>query len=126
MIGYVTVGSSDLARARAFYDKVLGELGGKHIFTNERMVAWAGNGQMFMACTPYDKNDPQPGNGVMVALAGSSKDHVAKVWQTALDAGGTDEGAPGFRTDNFYGAYFRDPDGNKFAVFTMASTTAAT
>ena len=117
MIGYVTVGSSDLERSRAFFDTVLAELGAKRVFNNERQSAWRAGKQMLMACIPYDKNDPSVGNGTMVALQAESKEHVARVWQTALDAGAADEGAPGFRTDTFYGAYFRDPDGNKFAVF---------
>ena len=38
----------------------------------------------------------------------------------AISLGASDEGAPGLRGDTFYGAYFRDPDGNKLAVFDKA------
>jgi lactoylglutathione lyase len=37
----------------------------------------------------------------------------------ALASGGSCEGAPGLRPEyhaHYYGAYFRDPDGNKLAV----------
>ena len=124
MIGYVTVGSNDLDRSEAFYDKVLGELGAKRLFRNERMVGWTANQQMLMACTPYDKNEPKPGNGPMVALTAPSREAVEKTYNTALANGGADEGAPGFRTDTFYGAYFRDPDGNKFFVYAIAKKDA--
>jgi hypothetical protein len=36
-----------------------------------------------------------------------------------MSAGAKDEGAPGLRTHyhpNYYGAYLRDPDGNKICV----------
>jgi predicted lactoylglutathione lyase len=55
----------------------------------------------------------------MVSLAAPSREVVDKVHKKALSLGATDEGAPGLRGDTFYGAYFRDLDGNKFCVFKM-------
>lgn len=121
MIGYVTVGVSDLERAKTFYDTVLAELGAKRTWSNERMAGWGvGQGSpMLMATMPHDGKAATHGNGTMVALAASSKELVEKIYATALAAGGKDEGAPGLRSDNFYGAYFRDPDDNKIAAFYM-------
>ena len=124
MIGYVTVGSSDLERSARFFDAVLSELGAKQQWSNERMIVWGGNGPSLMACTPYDEKPTSIGNGTMVALAASDQDHVQKVYEIALANGGTDEGGPGFRGPEemgFYGAYFRDPDGNKFCAFCVVS-----
>jgi catechol 2,3-dioxygenase-like lactoylglutathione lyase family enzyme len=118
MIGYVTIGSNDLERAKGFYDVVLAELGGKRSFGFDRMQGYsAGNGPMIAVCLPYDEQPATVGNGMMVSLAAPSKALVHKVHATALAAGATDEGAPGPRGDTFYGAYFRDLDGNKFCVF---------
>ncbi len=122
MIGYVTLGTNDLERAGAFYDALLGELGAKRMMTNERMIIWGTQpGQpMLSVCIPYDEAPATTGNGVMVALNGESRAKVDALHAKALELGGTDEGAPGTRGgDHFYGAYFRDLDGNKFISFIM-------
>jgi predicted lactoylglutathione lyase len=54
---------------------------------------------------------------MMVSLAAPSEELVQKVHAKALASGAADEGAPGLRGETFYGAYFRDLDGNKFCVF---------
>lgn len=73
----------------------------------------------FVICKPYDGRPHEPGNGQMIAFSAPSRGVVRRVYQTALSCGGTSEGAPGLRPEyhaNYYGAYFRDPDGNKFCV----------
>ncbi|WP_422396671.1 hypothetical protein [Sphingomonas ginsenosidivorax] len=50
----------------------------------------------------------------------ATRGDVDAIHAKALELGGTDEGAPGIRGDDpdgFYGAYFRDLDGNKLTVF---------
>src|SRR5581483_7700096 len=120
MIGYVTVGTNDFETAKTFYDAVLGELGGSRTMTTDRIQGYgAAGGPMLALCKPYDGKSATIGNGMMVALAAPSKEKVAEVHAKALAVGASDEGAPGFRGDTFYGAYFRDLDGNKLCVFTM-------
>jgi catechol 2,3-dioxygenase-like lactoylglutathione lyase family enzyme len=121
MIGYVMVGSNDLPRAAAFYDVVLKELGGERSWAAEKYIGWASSakGPIFMVCRPYDGKPATFGNGTMIALAAASRDQVDRAHARALAQGGKDEGAPGPRGDNFYGAYFRDLDGNKICVFLM-------
>jgi predicted lactoylglutathione lyase len=55
----------------------------------------------------------------MVAIAVNSRDLVDRLYRKALELGGTDEGPPGPRFENFYAAYFRDLDGNKLNAFFM-------
>jgi predicted lactoylglutathione lyase len=119
MIGYVTLGTNDMARAARFYDALLAELGGKRAMEMETFIAWAtGPGQpMVSIIKPYDKQAATVGNGVMVALAASSKAQVDALHKKALSLGAKDEGAPGPRGDGFYAAYFRDLDGNKLNAF---------
>ncbi|HSM94626.1 MAG TPA: VOC family protein [Rhizomicrobium sp.] len=118
MIGYVTIGTNDLERAKKFYGALAEELGGKPTFSNERMQGYGSKGGAMLAvCTPYDGKSATGGNGTMVSLAAPSKELVDKVHARALSMGAKDEGAPGLRGDTFYGAYFRDPDGNKLCVF---------
>ena len=119
MIGYVTLGTNDLARAAAFYDALLAELGAKRIMEYERGIAWGvsmdkpGLGIL----TPFDGKPATVGNGVMVALAAASREQVERVHRKALELGARDEGPVGPRSDGFYAGYFRDPDGNKLNVF---------
>ena len=120
MLGYVTIGANDFEKSKIFYDKVLVRLGGKRGMSGERMQGYVGaNGPMIMLCKPFDGKAATPGNGTMFALAAPSREVVEKVHADALAAGGADEGAAGERMPGFYGAYFRDPDGNKFCVFKM-------
>jgi catechol 2,3-dioxygenase-like lactoylglutathione lyase family enzyme len=119
MIGYATLGSNDFEKAKAFYDVVLAELGGKRTMTQDRIQGYGsvGGGAMLAVCKPYDGKPATPGNGVMISLSAPSRQVVDKVHATALAQGGTDEGPPGLRGETFYGAYFRDLDGNKLCVF---------
>jgi predicted lactoylglutathione lyase len=70
---------------------------------------------------PYNKQPAVAGNGNMSAIAMDSRAKVDAFYNKAIELGGTDEGAPGLRGEEgdqaFYGAYFRDLDGNKLAAF---------
>ena len=125
MIGYVTVGTNDLERARSFYDTVMAELGAKRGMETETFTMWStGPGSPALgAIKPFDGNPATPGNGAMVSLAVSSRELVDKVHATALAACASEEGAPGLGGDEemgFYAGYFRDLDGNKLNVFNFA------
>lgn len=122
MIGYVTLGTNDFDKAAAFYDTVLAVMGGKRTMEGENFIAW-GNSPTQAAVSiikPFDGNAACVGNGMMVALAVNSHELVDQVYAKALDAGGTDEGAPGERFPGFYAGYFRDLDGNKLNAFCMS------
>lgn len=120
MIGYVTIGANDFEKAKAFYDVVLADLGGKRTISLDRIQFYGSpRGAALAVCKPYDEHKATIGNGMMVALSAPSREQVDKTYATALANGATDEGAPGPRTDTFYGAYFRDLDGNKVCVFKM-------
>jgi catechol 2,3-dioxygenase-like lactoylglutathione lyase family enzyme len=122
MIGYVTVGTNDLNKAAAFYDKICGELGMGRFMANERFIAWGGpgSGAGFSVALPYDGKPMSVGNGVMAAFGAKDKAQVDRVHKLALSLGGSCEGPPGQRFENFYAAYFRDPEGNKLNAFVMA------
>ena len=122
MIGYATIGTNDLDRATKFYDAVLATLGGGRTFANgDRMQFYGSKGTpaMIAVSKPYDEKPATVGNGSMFGLPAASKEQVDAAYAAAMAAGGTDDGAPGQRLPTFYGAYFRDPDGNKICVFKM-------
>jgi len=127
MIGYVTLGSDDMPRARAYYDELFGSIGAKRImeFGDDLggFTMWGtGLDKPGVAVTnPYNKQPAAAGNGNMTAIAMNSRSKVDQFYNKAIELGGTDEGPPGLRGDEgpqaFYGAYFRDLDGNKLAAF---------
>ena len=121
MIGYATLGTNDLERAKGFYDALFGELGVKRMMEMEHMVGW-GTGfdkPMVAAIKPHDGNAATVGNGTMIALLVEKPEQVDALHAKALALGGADEGAPGPRGGAFYVGYFRDLDGNKLNFFCM-------
>jgi catechol 2,3-dioxygenase-like lactoylglutathione lyase family enzyme len=120
MIGYITIGTSDLDKALAFYDDLLSGLGGKRVMeTGNGYLYGFAKGALLGVTRPYDGQTQHCGNGNMVALSAGTRDQVNALHARALALGGKDEGAPGVRVGSFYGAYFRDLDGNKLNAFFM-------
>jgi catechol 2,3-dioxygenase-like lactoylglutathione lyase family enzyme len=124
MIGYVTIGHNDLDKACAFYDAVFAPLGYGRTF---REGTWAGFGpggrkeglEIYLA-SPQNERPATFGNGSMLAFKADSRAAVDAFHEAALGAGGSSEGAPGVRGDYepaWYGAYVRDPSGNKLAAY---------
>jgi predicted lactoylglutathione lyase len=123
MIGYVTLGTNDFAKAAAFYDALLAEIGAKRFMEAETFIAWAvtPDKPAISIIKPYDGKPATVGNGTMVAIAVDSRDKVDALYNKAISLGAKDEGAAGLRGDNFYAGYFRDPDGNKLNCFCMGA-----
>jgi len=120
MIGYVTIGTNNFERALEFYDELLDAVGIPRLWTAGSMAAWGRSRQepAFCVTAPFDGNAATVGNGVMVALKMDNREQVATLHAKALALNGSDEGAPGSRgSTGFYGAYFRDLDGNKLNAY---------
>lgn len=119
MIGYVTLGTNDLARSAAFYDALLAVIGARRQMESDRFVSWGVSPQQpsLGVIKPFDGQPATGGNGTMVALVVDSRDKVDAVYNKAIELGARDEGPAGPRGEHFYAGYFRDADGNKLAVF---------
>lgn len=119
MIGYVTLGTNDFERARAFYDALLEQVGAKRLSSSDSFAYWGKRRVGMLALTrPYDRQPATAGNGMMVAIGVRDRATVARAHARGLELGGRDEGAPGPRGEGFFGAYLRDLDGNKLCFFT--------
>ena len=121
MYSHTTVGANDLPRARAFYEAVFAPLGLEVRFSDEAFVGWGvqGGPPQFLIARPFNGQKASVGNGAMIALLAPKRSAVDACHAAALEQGGTDEGGPGLRPDyhpNYYGAYFRDLDGNKICI----------
>ncbi len=128
MIGYVTLGTNDLAKSSAFYDALLGTIGAERFMEEaDYFIAWAKSPEepSIAVSVPFNKEPATVGNGTMVAVFLESPDQVDAFYAKALELGGSCEGKLGFRpedaTSGFYAGYFRDLDGNKLNAFCMVT-----
>lgn len=125
MIGYVTLGSNNIEKAREFYDALLGDIGAKRLMQLDEggfTLYGAEMGAPSLAITqPYNGETAAPGNGNMIAIPMEERSAIDSFYNKAMELGGSDEGAPGVRGEDgpqaFYAAYFRDPEGNKLCAF---------
>ncbi|WP_370228341.1 VOC family protein [Cognatishimia sp.] len=126
MISYVTIGSNDIPRSKRFFAAFLPALGyqfseGADGLSYTYPVPDGLPLQPdFYVKPPFNGQSATNGNGAMVAFEASSQAEVRRLHAAACEAGGTDDGAPGFRPDygaSFFVGYLRDPDGNKIALF---------
>lgn len=124
MLSHAFIGITDFDRAFTFYSAVIAPLGHCLRF-HDPAKPWAGwepaqgGRPIFVIGHPFDGNPATVGNGQMVALLAPDRAAVDEAHAAALAHGGTCEGPPGLRPRyhaDYYGAYFRDPDGNKLCV----------
>jgi catechol 2,3-dioxygenase-like lactoylglutathione lyase family enzyme len=132
MYQYATLGTNELKTSKAFYDTVLGALGIALFYEGEGSLAYAKRGSerpSLWVMQPYAGGSATHGNGSMLCFDASSKEEVDAFHSFALDHGGSDEGAPGYREHYapfFYAAYVRDPFGNKLAAVFRDPSRGAT
>lgn len=124
MLSHVFVGVNDFERAFRFYCALMQPLGLRLKFC-ETDKPWAGweaadaPRPLFLIGRPFDGQPAAPGNGQMLALLAPGRAAVERAHAAALAHGGTCEGPPGLRPHyhaDYFGAYFRDPEGNKLGV----------
>jgi catechol 2,3-dioxygenase-like lactoylglutathione lyase family enzyme len=125
MLHHVSLGTSDLDRARAFYDPVMNVLGLRRTLDVEEAVGYGAGITVFSLNIPADGGQASVGNGVHVAFEVESRVAVDAFYRAALASGGTSNGLPGLRPEydaNYYAAFVCDPDGNKIETLTFAAS----
>ena len=117
MFSHITLGTNDLDRARRFYEPIMTSLGIGQPFTLPGSLVFGEmTGVKLFIVAPFDGGAAAVGNGAHAAFLAPDRAAVDAFHTAALAHGGTDEGTPGLRPHyhaNYYGAYVRDPDGNK-------------
>lgn len=120
---HIAVGTNDIDKARTFYDAVLAPLGMPRLFDYDGISFWGSlESGAIMVGRPVDGQPATRANGGTIGLAAPNRAAVHSFHAAALENGGSSEGAPGPRTStpHAYGAYVRDPDGNKFCAYSHA------
>jgi catechol 2,3-dioxygenase-like lactoylglutathione lyase family enzyme len=116
MLSHVSLGTNDAARAAAFYDPVLAVLGIRRLGERDGSIDYGTAMTVFSLEKPTDGRPASVGNGVHIAFLAGKRAQVDEFYRLALAHGGSDAGPPGLRPEydaNYYGAFVRDPDGNK-------------
>ncbi len=117
IISHVSIGSNNPEGAMAFYDSVLATLGAKRMIDFPGAVAYGKMFPEFWVQTPFDGGEAgAAANGVHFGFFATSREQVDAFYAAAIEAGGSDDGAPGLRPDygeSYYGCFVRDLDGNK-------------
>lgn len=121
MFSHLTFGTNDLARAEAFYSDVMPTIGQTMIEIDHdegylRVGSPNRRNPSLNICPPFDGLPATWSNGFHLAFMAADKEAVDRFFAAALANGGHDDGAPGIRSiyaPDYYGAYARDPDGNK-------------
>jgi catechol 2,3-dioxygenase-like lactoylglutathione lyase family enzyme len=119
---YAVVGSNSLGKAKTFYDALLGSAGITPLLEHPSGGRYYGKGGMllFGVLGPHNGEPASVGNGSMTSFSFDSRTEVDAFHRKALELGGHDEGAPGYRAPNYYMSYFRDIDGNKLCANCIA------
>jgi catechol 2,3-dioxygenase-like lactoylglutathione lyase family enzyme len=117
MFSHIMIGTNDLARAKTFYDAVLGTLGVPAGFVDGHRIFWRTDSGIFSVSLPINGQPATVGNGSTFGFASTSVEQ-ADAWHAAglAHGGSTCEDPPGVRegsSGKLYLAYLRDPDGNK-------------
>lgn len=118
MIDHLNLAVSDVDRSCAFYTAALDSIGIDVLLNIEshrtesggRMVGYGRGKKPFF----WILDNERVGEGTHVAFAVDTHAKMEAFYEAALDAGGTDNGAPGLRPEyheNYYGAFVLDPDG---------------
>lgn len=120
MINHLSIGVSDIARSRRFYDAVLGPLGYACLSEGATSLGYGKDAVQLWINHCERPVRPDPGSGLHVCFAAGTRQGVDAFHRAALLAGGRDNGRPGIRADydrDYYAAYAIDPDGYRIEAY---------
>ena len=120
MINHVSIGVSDIARAKSFYDAALKPLGYSCLSVAETSLGYGKHAvglSLRLTTSPVTED---PASGLHFCFDGPTRKSVEAFYNAALASGGRDNGKPGLRADygdNYYAAFVIDPDGYRIEAY---------
>lgn len=124
MIDHISLSVSDLAKSTAFYQAVLATIGFETLASREGTVGFGKKYPEFWLNHRPEMAQVEDDSGVHIALRTKGREVVDRFYETALQAGATSDGAPGFRSEyheSYYAAFIRDPEGNRIELVTFVT-----
>ena len=123
MFDHVSIGVTDPARSKAFYDAALKPLGISRLYDGEHGTGYGTERAQFWL-NPTNSPPPQnPASGCHICFRTGSRAAVQAFHALALSHGGEDDGAPGIRpqySPGYYAAFVTDPDGYRIEAVTFS------
>ncbi len=124
MFDHVSIGVSDIARAKAFYDRTLEPIGYSRLSTGEDSLGYGKESVSLWIGATNSPAPDDPKSGLHFCFAAPDRESVARFHAAALAAGGRDNGEPGVRADygaDYFAAYVVDPDGYRLEALHLGA-----
>jgi len=116
-LDYCVFGTNNMEESIRFYDSLFEKTELNQVLSTERMTFWQSEDFAFAIAKPYNEEPASNGNGTTIGFNVGSAEEVKRLYQKAIQLGGSSEGEPGHRGPK-YSAYVRDLDKNKI-VFSV-------
>jgi catechol 2,3-dioxygenase-like lactoylglutathione lyase family enzyme len=120
MINHVSIGVSDIARAKAFYDAALKPLGYSRLSSADTSLGYGRDTAALWLSLTGSPIKADPASGLHFCFDAPNRKSVDAFYTAALAAGGRDNGKPGLRADygdNYYASFVIDPDGYRIEAY---------
>lgn len=120
MIDHISIGVSDIARSKLFYDAALKPLGYTCLSPGDSSLGYGKDGVQLWLGHSSSPVAPDPNSGLHFCFRAPTRASVAAFHASALAHGGRDNGRPGLRPDygdNYYAAFIVDPDGYRIEAY---------
>ena len=115
-LNYAVLGTNNMDASIKFYDSLFEQTELNQVLANERMTLWQCDAFAFAVAIPFNEEPATNGNGTMIGIDVGSSEEVTRLYNKAIELGGTCEGAPNVRSSRF-STYVRDLDKNKICFF---------
>ncbi len=120
MLNHVSIGVSDIAKTKAFYDAALKPLGYTCLSSGETSLGYGKEAVELWISATRKPVKADMASGLHFCFDAPTRKAVDGFHKGALAAGGEDNGKPGLRADygaNYYAAFVVDPDGYRLEAY---------
>jgi catechol 2,3-dioxygenase-like lactoylglutathione lyase family enzyme len=120
MLNHISIGTSSLSAAKAFYDAALSALGYRCLSEDASSLGYGSKAAEFWVLMSAKPVPDDPDSRLHICFTAPTKDSVDRFHAAGLRHGGRDHGKPGPRPDygpSYYAAFLKDPDGYRVEAY---------